>query len=398
VQAMHWADPGVLTLSIHETGRYLFPGTGDPGEIGQGTAAGTSVNVPLEAFSGAAPWLAAVRTLLPELAAAFGPDLIVSQHGADSHAWDPLAHLRVTTTSMGEAASLVDAVAHRYAGGRWLATGGGGYDAYRVVPRMWSLVWLAGAHLEVPDRTPVAWRERWEGEAGRYRQVPLPETFFDAPNAGLPVDGTQTQAETMSQETVALVRRALVPRLLREARDRGWWDPLAARPSVRVTGASHDDPAAMGTPTIEASVDAASWAQLSLATRVSAPFDAAQAHAIVAAALADGAALSAAVLGSSVVGAAMVGPDGSLLALGVAPGWRRRGLATELLRVSTARTVEITVAERDPVEPLAHGDRAAIARRLLEAAGFRVSPAGASVRAVDPMAVSAVRESAGVPG
>ena len=77
-----------------------------------------------------------MRPLLPELAAAFGPDLVVSQHGADSHAWDPLAHLRVTTTAMGEAARLVDAIAHRYAGGRWLATGGGGYDAYRVVPRI----------------------------------------------------------------------------------------------------------------------------------------------------------------------------------------------------------------------------------------------------------------------
>ena len=69
--------------------------------------------MPLEPDTGEAAWLAAVRPLLPELAAAFGPDLVVSQHGADSHAWDPLAHLRVTTTAMGEAARLVDAVAHR---------------------------------------------------------------------------------------------------------------------------------------------------------------------------------------------------------------------------------------------------------------------------------------------
>ena len=390
VQAIHWADPGVLTLSIHETGRYLFPGTGVPAEIGQGTAAGTSVNVSLEPFTGAAPWLAAVRTLLPELAAAFGPDLIVSQHGADSHAWDPLAHLRVTTTAMGEAARVVDTVAHRYAGGRWLATGGGGYDAYRVVPRMWSLVWLAGAHREVPDRTPDAWRERWRSEAARYRQAPLPEAFLDAPNAGLPVDETQTQAEAMAHEMVALVRRALVPRLLREARDRGWWDPLAAT----VAAAHAEDPAATGTPTIEASVGAASWARLSLANRVIAPFEAAQAHAIVEAALTDGATVSAAIVGSVVVGVEVVGQDGSLLALGVAPAWRRRGLATALLRRSAARSSEITVAERDPVEPMAHGDRAAIGRRLLEAAGFRVLPAEASVRSVDRMALTAARSPA----
>ena len=175
VQAIHWADPGVLTLSFHETGRYLFPGTGGLGELGEGVAAGTAVNVPLEPGTGEGPWLAAVRALLPELAAAFGPDVIVSQHGADSHAWDPLAHLRVTTTAMGAAARLVDLVAHRYAGGRWLATGGGGYDVYRVVPRSWSLVWLAGAHREVPAAIPPAWRERWAGEALRYGQAPLPE-------------------------------------------------------------------------------------------------------------------------------------------------------------------------------------------------------------------------------
>src|SRR6187551_599982 len=188
VQAIHWADPGVLTLSFHESGRYLFPGTGGVGELGEGAAAGTSVNVPLEPETGEGAWLAAVQVLLPELAAAFGSDLIVSQHGADTHAWDPLAHLRVTTTAMGAAARLVDRVAHGHARGRWLATGGGGYDAYRVVPRTWALTWLAGAHREVPSATPEAWRARWADEAARYGQAPLPERFDDEPNAGLPLD------------------------------------------------------------------------------------------------------------------------------------------------------------------------------------------------------------------
>src|SRR3954447_17529538 len=179
VQAIHWDDPGVLTLSFHETGRYLFPGSGGVGELGEGAAAGTAINVPLDPATGEGPWLDAVRALLPEVAAAFGPDIVVSQHGADSHAWDPLAHLRVTTTAMGEAARIVDAVAHRWAGGRWLATGGGGYDAYRVVPRTWSLVWLAGAHRDVPAATPPAWREAWADEAARYDQVPMPEGFTD---------------------------------------------------------------------------------------------------------------------------------------------------------------------------------------------------------------------------
>src|SRR4051812_11492628 len=134
VQAIFYDDPGVLTLSIHESGRYLFPGTGFVDELGVGAAAGTSVNVPLEPSTGETAWLVCVRSLVPALAAAFGPDVIVSQHGADSHAWDPLAHLRVTTTAMGEAARLVDEVAHAWAGGRWLATGGGGDGAHRAGP------------------------------------------------------------------------------------------------------------------------------------------------------------------------------------------------------------------------------------------------------------------------
>src|SRR6266576_2915691 len=89
VQAIHASDPGVLTISFHESGRYLFPGSGFASEVGEGTAAGTVVNVPMEPFTGEDAWLAAVNSIVPALAAAFGPDVVVSQHGADSHAWDP---------------------------------------------------------------------------------------------------------------------------------------------------------------------------------------------------------------------------------------------------------------------------------------------------------------------
>ncbi len=405
VQAIHWDDPDVLTLSFHETGRYLFPGTGDVGELGEGSAAGTAVNVPFQPGTGEGAWLAAVRTLVPELAAAFGPDLIVSQHGADSHAWDPLAHLRVTTTAMGEAARLVDAVAHRYAGGRWLATGGGGYDAYRVVPRSWSLVWLAGAHREVPDATPAAWRDRWSSEAARYGQAPLPERFVDAPNAGALLDASQTAAETHSTETATLVRRLAVPRLLRMARDRGWWDPLAevAGAAVAAPGPEAAD-GTDGETSIVASVDVTTWAGLTLAPGVIAPADASEAHRLVAAGLRDGLHATIAVSGTTVVGTALSHrPDGSgpeaILAVGVAPAWRRRGIGRELLtahvatpgRAGTAMTAEVTIAERDPLQPLDVTVRRDIARRLLGGAGFELRDAAGPVRAADPFAISAVR-------
>jgi len=401
VQAIHWSDPAVLTLSFHESGRYLFPGTGGVGELGEGVAAGTAVNVPLEPGTGEGAWLGAVRMLLPEVAAAFGPDLIVSQHGADSHAWDPLAHLRVTTTAMGEAARLVDRLAHRHAAGRWLATGGGGYDAYRVVPRSWSLVWLAGAHRDVPAETPAAWRESWGVEGARYGQAPLPTTFEDAPNAGIEMDAGQAAAEARSLETAGLVRRLVVPRLLQVAHDRGWWDPEATS-SAGSTGAV-DARSGDGDP-IVSEIDAAGWSRLRLAPRVVAPADHGAGHALIAAAIGDGAIVSAGLVGTTVVGVAIAGrsddgPSHELLAVGVAPAFRPRGLATALLASLTSATdsagvellAEVTLAERDPIDPIDRGTRASIARRLLERAGFELRPVDAEVRAADPVAIRAVR-------
>ncbi len=399
VQAMFWEDPGVLTVSFHETGVYLFPGSGFVDEVGEGTAAGTAVNVPLEPMTGEGAWLDAIRSLLPELAAAFGPDVIVSQHGADSHAWDPLAHLRMTTTAMGEAARLVDAIAHRHAGGRWLATGGGGYDAYRVVPRSWSLVWLAGAHRDAPIATPVEWRERWATEAARYGQAPPPATFDDAPNAGIPIDATQAASEAQSRETATLVRHLMVPRLLREGRDRGWWDPDAAADRGG-SGGERDGGdaggAAGGEPVVVPSVDAAAWSGCQLAARVVAHADANEGHRLIGAALADGAIVSAAVVGTRVVGLAVAGPATEsgrrdLLALGVAPAYRRSGLAGALLLVTPADEVEITLSERDPVEPIDRATRAAIATRLLVRAGFGVSSVDGAARFADPLALRAAR-------
>jgi acetoin utilization protein AcuC len=201
VQAIHWSDPGVMTVSIHETGQALFPGTGFPDELGGGEAVGTKVNLPLDPGTGERGWLPALQLVLPVLAESFRPDVIVSQHGADSHAFDPLAHLNVTTTAMGAAARLVDELAHRWAAGRWLATGGGGYDAYRVVPRAWSHVWLAANHAPVPDSTPPAWRERWAEEATRFGQAPMPATFDDPPNAGLPYRAAEAAADARAIKT-----------------------------------------------------------------------------------------------------------------------------------------------------------------------------------------------------
>ena len=185
-QALFWDDPQVLTLSIHETGLTLFPGTGFTDERGGRDAPGSSLNVPLQPYSGDGSWIAAVEKVVPALAEAFKPTFLVSQNGCDTHAYDPLAHLRLTTNAYRAATTLLDKVAHEYCAGRWLATGGGGYDAYRVVPRSWSLVWLAQAHRDVPSQVSDEWRAPWRDEAERFDQAPLPESYLDSPSLVAP--------------------------------------------------------------------------------------------------------------------------------------------------------------------------------------------------------------------
>lgn len=417
VQALHWDDPGVLTVSIHETGRTLFPGTGFVEELGEGAAAGTAVNLPMYPGTGERGWLGALHRVLPELAASFGPDLVISQHGADAHAWDPLANLRVTTTAMGEAARLVDAIAHRWAGGRWLATGGGGYDPYRVVPRMWSLVWLAGLHREPGLPTPAAWRVKWAAEADHYGQAPLPEWLEDEANAGLRADAAGEAADRRALETADLVRELVVPGLIRASGDLGWWranddllnvdpTPAAEQPAGQSPSPIETHPAA-ATPHILNAVDAPTWARLTLAPRVLPIADLAAGHALVIAALRspDEVRVTAAIVGSIVVGVVVSARPSAqraavrqLLALGVAPDHRHGGLATALLREhvdaspeGTGWSAAVTVAERDPIDPLPRATRAGIARRLLEGAGFQVERKSGPVGFADPLALDGRR-------
>jgi acetoin utilization protein AcuC len=403
VQAIHAADPGVLTLSIHESGLTLFPGTGFVDELGEGAAAGTVLNLPLVAGTGETAWLRALERILPVVAAAFGPDVVVSQHGADAHAFDPLGHLRVTTTAMGAAARMIDRIAHRWAGGRWLATGGGGYDVYRAVPRAWALTWLAGAHREAPDETPAGWRERWTAEARRFGQAPMPERFTDEPNAGMAITEVQRVADAAAGETVELVRSITVPRLLQEAEARGWWLPFDGTPpdaSEREGWRRSAAPA--GTSAIVATVTAADLDRWTLAPRVVPPLDPAAGRALLSAALrADpGVVVSAAVAGTALVGVVVSMGDGdgprSLLHVGVAPGARGVGLASALLAAHVGappvadRPLEalLTVGERDPVDPQPIADRRAIAIRLLTRVGFAEVPPPVAIRDADVAAVA----------
>ncbi len=159
-QGIFWNDPRVMTISLHETGLTLFPGTGFANETGGPEALGTAVNVALPTFTGDAAWLRAFHAVVPQLVGAFKPEVIVSQHGCDSHRDDPLTHLNLSVDGQREAASAVGSLAARYCDNRWIATGGGGYDVTGVVPRAWSHLIGMVTQRPVPLSTPVpeAWR------------------------------------------------------------------------------------------------------------------------------------------------------------------------------------------------------------------------------------------------
>jgi acetoin utilization protein AcuC len=169
VQTAFYADPRVLTISLHEHPATLFPGTGLASEIGTGDGRGYAVNVALPAGTGDAGWLRAFDAVVPPLLRSFRPEVLVSQHGCDSHRLDPLAHLELSVDAHRRAALMVHDLAHEVADGRWLLTGGGGYQLVQVVPRSWThlLAVAAGRPVEPGQMVPASWRELaadWTGE------------------------------------------------------------------------------------------------------------------------------------------------------------------------------------------------------------------------------------------
>jgi acetoin utilization protein AcuC len=197
VQAAFWDNPRVLTISMHEHPSTLFPGTGFPSETGGRDAEGSAVNLALPAGTRDAGWLRGFHAIVPPLLREFKPQILVSQHGCDSHWSDPLANLELSIDGQRAVHAAIHALAHEVAGGRWLLTGGGGYEHVQVVPRSWThlLFEAAGGPLEPDARVPGLWREyvgsvtgqaapELMTEGGTARHVPF-EAGYDP---GEPVD------------------------------------------------------------------------------------------------------------------------------------------------------------------------------------------------------------------
>jgi acetoin utilization protein AcuC len=161
VEEIFWDEPRVLAISLHESGLSLFPGSGGTEALGGPGALGRTVNVPLPSGTGDRPWTRAFRATVPPLLRAFGPQVLVTQHGCDSHVLDPLGHLSLSVDCQSAAYRDLHDLAHEICDGRWVALGGGGYEMVQVVPRAWSHLIGIAVHSPVPEgtRVPPGWRE-----------------------------------------------------------------------------------------------------------------------------------------------------------------------------------------------------------------------------------------------
>jgi acetoin utilization protein AcuC len=209
----------VLTISLHESPRTLFPGTGHPQEIGGAGAEGTAVNVALPPGTGDMAWLRAFEAVVPPLLRVFEPQLLVTQQGCDTHSLDPLAHLSLTVDGQRRTYEALHRLAHQTAGGRWLLTGGGGYELVQVVPRAWTHLMAEAAAHPIPVRTaiPESWREYARKRTGEI----APKLMTDGPgrSGGATTDtamevrtwGTGYDPANPLDQAVLATRRAVFP-------------------------------------------------------------------------------------------------------------------------------------------------------------------------------------------
>lgn len=197
VQNLFYASDRVLTISLHETGHYLYPGTGHIHEMGAGTARGMAVNIPLEPFTEGEAYLRAFDEVVPDVLADFRPQALLVQAGADAHFADPLGDLALTTQSFQGLFQRILTLADSHAEGRLLATLGGGYEA-QAVARIWAILALTLRGQALPERLPEGWLARWKDLLGDE----VPPTLHDPEPAFPPIPGADKR-DRHNRETVS---------------------------------------------------------------------------------------------------------------------------------------------------------------------------------------------------
>ena len=218
VEAAFYDDPRVLTISVHESGKTLFPGTGWPDQVGGGEAAGSNVNLALPMGTGDAGWLRAFDAIVPPALRAFRPQVMVTQHGCDTHILDPLAHLLMSVDGQRTAYAALHGLAHELCGGRWIAVGGGGYEPVQVVPRAWTHLLAEVTGGDVDGATPGDWRDLARERGDEFAPTSLTD---GKPASYVPWEGGGGDPDDPVDRAVSDTRRHVFPLL--------GLDPMAAQ-------------------------------------------------------------------------------------------------------------------------------------------------------------------------
>jgi len=174
VQEMFYSSENVMTISIHESGEFLFPGKGWIHELGKGSGRALKLNVPLEPFTEGSSYLEFLEKVVKPALSWFKPNALVVQAGADAHFSDPLADNLLTTYDYEAIFRKIKNIADTNCNGKVIFTLGGGYSS-TATPRIWALLYLIVNNLDIPEYLPENWRNKWQQILGK----PIPKTLHD---------------------------------------------------------------------------------------------------------------------------------------------------------------------------------------------------------------------------
>lgn len=205
VQWIHYGEKEVLTFSVHESGRYLFPGTGHIHEIGKADGTGRKLNVPLEPFTEDGSYLEVFQMTLEPALSWFRPDVLVVQCGADAHFMDPLAEVLLTTSAYRELFTLLPQYAQVFAGGRAMYTLGGGYNLDST-SRVWAMLYLMLQNHPLPGHLPEPWLRTWGTRLGHF----LTHTLLDS-EGGYSEIGRRAEIEARNRQVATRMLEAVRP-------------------------------------------------------------------------------------------------------------------------------------------------------------------------------------------
>jgi acetoin utilization protein AcuC len=174
VQEIFYSDENVMTISLHESGEYLFPGTGWIHELGKGMGRGLKLNLPLEPFTEGDSFIEVFEGIVPKALSWFKPDAIIVQAGVDAHYSDALADLMLTSFDFQKIFTRIIELADKFSNGKILFTLGGGYS-FTAAPRIWTILLFTLFNLNIPNFLPLSWINRWKQKAN----LKIPSSLHD---------------------------------------------------------------------------------------------------------------------------------------------------------------------------------------------------------------------------